>query len=274
MRKNNRLEGFHLANIYPISAQELYKDERYIMLLSFLADKYKPENLNPDAYVIMDNSLYEEQQNGMDMQYYIDLAESNHIPVNEFIVPDVLNDIEGTIKSFEENLPVIEKYKDQYNFMFVAQATTLEEQKRGIEYINQYADKLDNITVGISKLSVLDRMDDKLIEILKTCKYPIHFLGVKLSFAELEKASKVARGCDTQQVAYMSKNETEVPIDCLHYTRYGRRDDGRGTEKDVLLESDILDVAKTAHFRDEAMKQMVSTLGVVRQENYDRAGNI
>ena len=236
------------------------------MLLSFLAGEYKPENINPDAYVIMDNSLYEEQQNGMDQQYYIDLAESNNIRVDEFIIPDVLNDIEATIKSFEANIDTIKKYVDKYNFMFVAQATTLEEQKRGIEYINQYADEIPNLSVGISKLSVLDRMDDELIEILNTCKYSIHFLGVKLSFAELEKASKIIRGCDTQQVAYMSKNESEVPADCLHYTRYGRREDGRGTERDVLLESDVLDVEKTAHFRDEAMKQMKASLGVIRQE--------
>lgn len=263
-KPTNYLKGFHIANIYPLSCQELYRDEKYIMLLSFLASKYKPESFSPDSYKILDNSLYEEQQSGMDLQYYIDLAESNSLDINEFIVPDVLNDIEGTIASFEENLPIIEKYKDQYNFMFVAQATTLEEQKRGIEYINQYAGKLDNITVGISKLSVLDRMDDELIEILKTCKYPIHFLGVKLSFSELEKASKFARGSDTQQVAYMSKNENEVPIDCYHYTRYGRREDGRGTERDVLLEADVLDVEKTRRFRDEAMLQLKDRLNIIR----------
>jgi hypothetical protein len=258
------LEGFHIANIYPVSAQELYKDENYVMLLSFLAGEYKPENINPDAYVIMDNSLYEEQQNGMDQQYYIDLAETNRLRVDEFIVPDVLNDIEATIASFEANLPTIEKYKDKYNFMFVAQATTLEEQKRGIDYINQYADRLDNITVGISKLSILDRMDDELINILKTCKYPIHFLGVKLSFSELEKASAFVRGSDTQQLTYISKNEDIAPEDFYHYTRYGRREDGRGTERDVLLESDVLDIEKTKAFREEAMKQLKERLHIIR----------
>lgn len=42
----NYIKGLALANIYPTANQELYQDERYIMILSHLIKDYKPEYFN------------------------------------------------------------------------------------------------------------------------------------------------------------------------------------------------------------------------------------
>lgn len=245
-----------LANIYPVANQELYKDESYVMILAHLLKYYKPENFNPNAYVIMDNGLYEEAQVSTDLEPIVQMAKKSGINVNEIIVPDVLNECEANIKLFETNLPVIKAHPEM-NFMFVAQATTIAELKRAIDYINSYKDTVPNLAVGFSKLSPLDRLSDEVIAVLKTCVYPIHVLGVMLSFAENEKLKTFCRGNDTSHLAYMVKNEDSVPADPLHYTRSGRRADGRGVEGvDIELETDVLDSNKLRAFRDAIMPQL------------------
>lgn len=246
-----------LANIYPVSNQDLYKEESYVMLLAHLLKYYNPANIKKDAYVILDNGLYEEAQISRDVQHIIDKAEAAKIPVNEFIVPDVLNDVEENIKLFERNISTIKKYVGKYNFMFVAQAKTEEELQRAVSYINQYKEELPNLTVGFSKLTPMQRDSDRAIQILKTCVYPIHILGIKLDFAEVDKLKEIARGVDTSQLAYIVKNEKNVPEDVAHYTRSGRREDGRGIEgKDIDLENDLLSSKKTKEFRDIIMPQL------------------
>lgn len=244
-----------LANIYPVANQELYKDESYVMILAHLLKYYKPENFNPNAYVIMDNGLYEEAQVSTDLEPIVQMAKNSGINVNEIIVPDVLNECEANIKLFETNLHVIKAHPEM-NFMFVLQSTTPAELKRAVDYINQYKDTVPNLTVGFSKLSPLDRMSDEVIDILKTCVYPIHVLGIMLSFAENEKLKTFVRGNDSSHLAYIVKNEDSVPADPLHYVRYGRRADGRGTERDIELETDVLDSNKLRAFRDAIMPQL------------------
>ena len=53
-----------IANIYPVANQQLYKDEKYVMILAHLVKKgfYKPENFSEDQYIIMDNGLFEGEQ--------------------------------------------------------------------------------------------------------------------------------------------------------------------------------------------------------------------
>lgn len=246
-----------LANIYSIANQERYQDERYVMLLSHLIKEYRPEYFNNhDCYILMDNSLYEQMQTTEDLQYFVDLAENSGININEIIVPDTMNDLDDTIRKFELNKSIIEKYKDKYNFMFVAQANTFEDLKRGINYINQYKEELPNLSVGFSKLTPLERNSDEAIAILKTCKYPIHCLGIKTTFDEVTKLKGVVRGFDSSQLYYIVKNEQDIPEDPLHYSRDGRAADGRGTAKDIVLETDYVDPEKLKIFRNSIMPKI------------------
>ena len=181
--------------------------------------------------------------------------------VNEIIIPDTANDIEDTIRLFEENIETIKKYIGKYTFMFVSQATTYDELRYGINYINQYADTIPNLSIGFSKLSPLDRASEEAVEIIKTAKYPVHCLGLKLSFGEMENVAPYIRGCDSSQLAYIVKNEREMPESFTDYVREGRREDGRGVEgRDIELETDVLSREKLAMYREWAMKELKATL--------------
>lgn len=250
------IKSLTIANIYSVANQVNYRDEKYVMILSHLIKEYKPENFSKDAYILLDNSLYEEMQTSEDLQYFVDLAENSGIDVNEIIIPDTANDLKDTIRKFELNKDIVKKYIGKYNFMFVSQATTYEELQEGINYINQYKNELPNLSIGFSKLTPLERNSDEAIAILKTAEYPIHCLGIKTTFDELTKLKGIVRGSDSSQLYYIVKNESEVPADPLHYERDGRRADGRGTEKDIVLETDYVDPDKLKSFRDKILPQL------------------
>lgn len=212
-----------IANIYPVANQELYKDEKYVMILAHLVKKglYKPENFNKDQYIIMDNGLFEGEQVSTNLEDLIKLAEESGIPVKEIIVPDAVNDREKTKELFIQNLETIRRYNHKYTFMFVAQAVTYSELRMNLLFANQFKDEGLNLSVGISKLSPLDRADNQALMAYKHSKYPIHILGVKDSFQELNKLIPIERirGCDTSQLAYIIKNEKGAIVCPWGYSR-------------------------------------------------------
>ena len=211
-----------IANIYPIANQLLYKDEEYVMILAHLVkeNRYFKENFNYQGqYIIMDNGLFEKAQVSTSLLDCILLAERSGINVNEIIIPDAVNDSARTIELFLENLDTIIKYGDKYKFMFVAQSNNEHELAQMIDFINQYN---LNLSVGISKLCPFDRASDEAIQVYKSCKYPIHILGIKKTFAELDELAKIKqiRGCDTSQLAFMDKNNA-VNANVHDYGREG-----------------------------------------------------
>lgn len=239
-----------LANIYPVKNQQFYQGEEYVMILAHLVKKglYNARNFNEHQYIIMDNGLYEEEQVSTGLEDVIMLAEKSGIPVNEIIVPDVLNEVSANIELFKKNEEVVRKYGSKYRFMFVAQAKNYEELSRAIDFINSYNDL--NLAVGISKLAPFNRSSSQAREIYKKCKYPIHLLGLKESFEELVGLEDLVRGCDSSQLAYIVKNEPSMPQDMLHYVRKGRRADGRGIEGvDIDLEHDELSNSRILSYR-------------------------
>lgn len=228
-----------IANIYSVKNQNLYRDEKFVMILAHLFKYYKPENFNKDQYIIMDNGLYEESQVSTSLQDIVDMADRAEFKIHELIVPDVLNDLHANIKMFEDNLLTIKRYDYRYTFMFVAQANNEDELEEAIRYINQYKGEI-NLSVGISKLCPFDRASKKAIEIYKKCAFPIHFLGIKTTFEELLPVKDIIRSNDTSQLAYIAKNEKQIPESIIHYKRSGRRSDGRGVEGvDIDLEHDF-----------------------------------
>lgn len=214
-----------IANIYPVANQLLYKDETYVMILAHLVkdNRYVKENFNYACqYVIMDNGLFEKAQVSTSLLDCIKLAERSGINVDEIIIPDAVNDPGRTIELFLENLDTIIEY-GAYKFMFVAQANDEHELEQMIDFINRYN---LNLSVGISKLCPFDRTSDKAIEVYKKCRHPIHILGIKKTFAELDALADVKqiRGCDTSQLAFMDKNYVSVALsesDVHDYVRNG-----------------------------------------------------
>lgn len=225
-----------IAHIFPIANQELYRDEDYVMILAHLVKKglYNPAHFRESQYIIMDNGLYENEQVSTGLADCIAIAENSGIPVKEIIIPDAVNDLEETQKLFMENLSTVKQYQDKYTFMYVAQANTYEELAREIDFINTFSSL--NLSVGISKLTPLDRGSREAIEIYTRCKFPIHFLGIKKTFSEILPVCELIRGCDTSQIAFASKNGVATDIitskmgDPISYTRNG---------EDIDLEHDV-----------------------------------
>lgn len=213
-----------IANIFPIRNQNFYREEDVTMVLAHLVEKnlYNPKNFQKNALVMMDNGLYEGEQVSTDLLHCIALAENSKINITEIVVPDAINDLDKTIELFEENLQAIRDWNDQYTFMFVAQAKKYEDFDRAIEYINQYHDL--KLSVGISKLTPLDRADNRAIEAYKKCNFPIHFLGIKKSFTELDKVHNLIRSCDTSQLCSIVK-ETDITPNVWSYVRKGENVD-------------------------------------------------
>lgn len=226
-----------LANIYPISAQQLYKKETYVMLLAqFLSKgKYDPKYFNDSQYVMLDNGLYEKTLVSTNLQDIINIAEKSEIKIDEIVVPDVFGDCDGTIKLFEKNLNTIKKYQHKYKFMVVAQASNYGEFSTIMHFFNTHDTSL-NLSIGIPKLSVVARDSVFAISEYRKCIFPIHFLGIKNSFSELLPASELIRGCDSSQVAYISKNESNINIDTINYVRKG---------VNIPLETETLNIEKT-----------------------------
>lgn len=220
-----------IAHIYPVKNQEMYQKEEFVMILAHLLKKglYDPGHFQKGKHIIMDNGLYEGEQVSTDLIDLINLAEDSKIPITEIVIPDAVNDLDQTIALFEKNLYAIQQWQHKYQFMFVAQAETYGQLFRAIKYINQYEGM--NLSVGVSKLTPLNRKDDKAIRCYEDCKFPIHLLGIKKSFSELAhpKFKKLIRSCDTSQIAFIDKNEPSTPSSIINYVRKG---------KDIDLEHD------------------------------------
>lgn len=195
-----------IANIYPISNQEYYKNEDYVMILAHLVKDhcYKPEMFNKNQYIIMDNGLYEKEQVSTSLMDVINIAEYSGIPVKEIIIPDSANEWLKTINLFKENLETIKEWQHKYKFMFVAQATTTKELVTMFEFIHNYENL--NLSIGVSKLSPIDRNSAPARKLYKDSKFPIHMLGLKNSFKEVLPIKHLIRGCDSSQLAYIAKN--------------------------------------------------------------------
>ena len=81
-----------LSNIYPIKNQRFYKNEKVVMLLAHIFDKYEPQYFHEDHYIMLDNGINEGAQVSTNLEDIIMMAENSPIPVREFIVPDKFYD--------------------------------------------------------------------------------------------------------------------------------------------------------------------------------------
>lgn len=228
-----RRKKMTIANIWPVANQYLYQGEDCVMILAHLVKKnlYSPSTFqDPAQRVIMDNGAFEGEQVSQNLNDLISLAENSGLPIDEIVVPDEINNAARTCELFQENLPAIKQWQNKYKFMVVAHATNFAELSFMIDYYNQFYSRLD-LVVGISKLTPLDRADEQAIEAYKKCKFPIHFLGLKKTFKELDKVKDIIRSCDTSQLAYMAKNGWDMKESVWDFVRTEQG-------KDIDLEHD------------------------------------
>lgn len=221
-----------ISNIYPIKNQTYYKNEKIVMLLAHLFDKYNPENFNTSQWIMLDNGIYEHAQVSTNLKDIISMAENSQIPVNEFIVPDKFFDYIGNIKLFESNLPIIEKWSNKYSFMVSLHHSNFEEFCKAMEYMKQYKNSGLNLVMGIPKLAKFNRQSEEAIAQYRECPYPIHFLGLTDTdpLNSLVKVKDIIRSCDTSQLVTMLKN-TNKENNLLDYVR-------KNSDKIIDLEND------------------------------------
>lgn len=235
-----------LANIYPVANQELYREESVVMILAHLAKKglYRSESFNPHAYTIMDNGLFEGEQVSTSLQACVDIAENSGVLVDEIIIPDTVNSLKETQELFIKNLPTIHKYNKKYVFMAVAQANNYAELRSMIHFYNAWAAHF-RLTIGISKLAPFDRSSEEAIDIYRECMFPIHLLGLKDTFEELDPVRKIVRSCDTSQLAYIAKHENVSALTAQDIWKYTRDEKAKAPidlEHDKLNSEDLYEL--------------------------------
>lgn len=230
---------FEICNIYPIANQKWYAFEKYVMLLAHLWNEYEPKWFNENQYIIMDNGLFEGKQISTDLNKLIEIAGTlrcKGIYVNEIVIPDAINDVKKTQQLFLDNLIFINAFKNDYKFMYVAQANNTKQLREQIKFIENMVIEfsLQNcLVVGISKLTPLARDSYEVKTILDECSLPIHFLGLKIDFVEAYRMSGTIRSVDTSQLCHNVKNNKSI---------YHSRDIINDTPID--LEKDVLDDEK------------------------------
>lgn len=208
-----------IFNIYPIRNQDMYDNEDYAMILAHLLekDKYDPNYFKHNFRVIMDNGVYENAKVSNRILSLIELANSSDILIDEIVIPDVIGDYVMSRKLYEENYQDMLANKDDYTFMYVAHASNIKELKDAVKMVND--EKELDLVLGIPKRCKFDRTSSEAIAVYKTCQVPIHFLGIKDSFAELEPVKNIIRSCDSVQMCYLTrdcKDSNDLLNECRH----------------------------------------------------------
>lgn len=241
-----------IAHIMSIHNQHLYQNQSLIMILGHLMRKglYDRKYFNNRyQYVIMDNGAYEKEEFTDKLSDLSLIARKNNIIVNEFVIPDRINDKNATQQLFLENIDDIYN-NQQTNYMYVAQCVNLKELEEQVNFINQF--KNNNIVVGISKLSPINRSSNEAINIYKKCQHPIHFLGLKNSIDELTPPIKqFIRSCDTNlcEIIASEKGDMYVP----GFVNYKRSETKNiDLEKSKTNSSDVVSILQ--QFKREVSK--------------------
>ena len=150
-----------IFNIYPVKNQSMYKNEDFSMILAHLVEKklYDPKNFNQNRYIIMDNGAYESSRVSTNLRDLVTIARSSGIVVDEIVIPDVIGDYEKTKQLFNDNYNVMKENAQDFNFMYVAHVSNLDQLKEAIEMVNnEYFKDEVSITLGIPKHCKINRI--------------------------------------------------------------------------------------------------------------------
>lgn len=224
-----------IFNIYTVKNQHHYQQDDYAMILAHLLEKnlYDYRNLNRNRYIIMDNGAYENARVSGSIKDLVNLIRQSKIVVDEIVIPDAIGDYETTKKLYFDNYSSMIDY-DDYRYMYVAHASDLYELKDAIEMVNR--EERVALTLGIPKHCKFDRTCDEAIALYKTCKVPIHFLGINKSYSELSKVKNIIRSCDSVQLLYLARDSE---LNCKNLFRQERKEPVIDLEKGYIEDDDI-----------------------------------
>ena len=225
-----------IFNIYSIENQSTYEKEDYVMILAHLLEKglYNPEYFKHCVHVIMDNGVYESAQVSTDINHIIKLALDSNIIVDELIIPDIMNDYEATKALYKKNYMSMFCYRDDFKFMYVTHATNFGQLKDAIDMVNK--EEYLDLVLGIPKCCMLDRYSKEFIKILKTCKKPIHYLGLKSNYEELLPVVNIIRSCDSSQLLYLTRDQS---VNYGRHTLLKRKQPAFDLEKDSVNQTKL-----------------------------------
>lgn len=239
-----------IFNIYPVKNQSMYKNEDFSMILAHLVEKklYDPKNFNQNRYIIMDNGAYESSRVSTNLRDLVTIARSSGIVVDEIVIPDVIGDYEKTKQLFNDNYNVMKENAQDFNFMYVAHVSNLDQLKEAIDIVNdEYFKDEVSITLGIPKHCKINRYGKEAIELYKKCHCPIHFLGIKENYEELECVNGIIRSCDSAQICYIARDHFNSNY-MMNQKRIG---------KAIDLENDCIENNKLQSTKDILTKELL-----------------
>lgn len=186
-----------IASIVPMKNVINTYDGDYAMLLAHLKGYYPDRSVNPNCYVIMDNSLIE-LGGAVSMKDVYEAAVM--CDVDELVLPDVFRNSTATVKSVQESIKWLRDNDrlGKFRLMAVCQGATEEEFAKCFKI-------LENIPeihcIGIPKVSEELTRDGRpgLEYLWQGCNKEIHLLGCWTNLSELRQYKYPARirSCDT-----------------------------------------------------------------------------
>jgi hypothetical protein len=192
-----------LASIVPVKDVAHTFDGDYAMLLAHLKDYY-PKKHDPKCYVIMDNSLVElGGAVGVETVYNA----AKQCGADEFILPDVYQNMYGTIQEVTKSLKWLHRTKHigEMRLMAVCQGATIEEFTHCFRVLEQLP---DIHCIGIPKVAakLLPEGRPGLEYLWRGSSKAIHLLGCWTNLDEFERYKHPTRirSCDTCIPALLS----------------------------------------------------------------------
>lgn len=199
-----------LASIVPMKNVAYTFDGDYAMLLAHLKDYY-PERRNKNCYVIMDNSLIElGGAVGVETVYNA----AKQCGADEFILPDVFQDADATIKEVTKSLGWLytNDHIHEMKLMAVCQGATIYDFIRCFRTLEQIP---EIHCIGIPKVAatLMPRGRPALEYLWQGSPKAIHLLGCwtnLVEFTQYERPSLI-RSCDTCIPALLSTKGIRSP---------------------------------------------------------------
>ena len=144
-----------------------------------------------------------------------------------------MGDYEKTKQLYKDNYETMLTYKNDFQFMYVVHAKTIEQLHEAIDMVNKEQNL--KLVLGIPKHGELNRTSNRFIRELHICNVPIHFLGIRESFEELLPVKNIIRSCDSIQLSYIARDCNVQQESLYEYQRVG---------KVIDLETDYINDAK------------------------------
>lgn len=179
------------APIVPISCLPLIKDFNYHLALAHVAIESTEyckfySSLKSPAYVILDNGAFELGE-PLSADRLLEMAE--YVGADEVVLPDVLGDVNATLKKTVEAYSILQAHSPNLQLMGVLQGKNVEEFD---ECLLAYSDLYIDV-IGISSYILLTQSEQSselrtwIRESLAVANKSIHILGMGVSVERMRE---------------------------------------------------------------------------------------